>query len=117
VHRSGGQQSFRKRYPAHSPQRPSRTLIGGSRPDKSDNHPVRNRLRDTAEELPNLFERFHQADPSRARPTGGAEMGLTTAKQSVEAHGGYIYAGITLGHGSRFTFEIPLVEKTTEGAA
>jgi len=69
-----------------------------------------------AEELPNLFERFHRVDPSRARSTGGAGLGLTIAKQLVEAHGGYIYAESTLGHGSRFTFEIPLAEKATEGA-
>ena len=69
-----------------------------------------------AEELPNLFERFHRVDPSRARSTGGAGLGLTIAKQLVEAHGCYIYAESTLGHGSRFTFEIPLAEKATEGA-
>ena len=68
-----------------------------------------------AEELPNLFERFHRVDPSRTRSTGGAGLGLTIAKQLVEAHGGYIYAESTLGHGSRFTFEIPLAEKATEG--
>ena len=69
-----------------------------------------------AEELPNLFERFHRVDPSRARSTGGAALGLTIAKQLVEAHGGYIYAESALGHGSRFTFEIPLAGKATEGA-
>ena len=68
------------------------------------------------QELPNRFERFHRVDPSRARSTGGAGMGLTIAKQLVEAHGGYIYAESTLGHGSRFTFEIPLAGKATEGA-
>ena len=69
-----------------------------------------------AEELPNLFERFHRVDPSRTRSTGGAGLGLTIAKQLVEAHGCYIYAESTLGHGSRFTFEIPLAGKATEGA-
>ena len=67
------------------------------------------------EELPDLFERFHRVDPSRARSTGGAGLGLSIAKQLVEAHGGSIYAESTLGQGSRFTFEIPLGEKSTEG--
>jgi signal transduction histidine kinase len=69
-----------------------------------------------AQELPNLFERFHRVDPSRARSTGGAGLGLTIAKQLVEAHGGTIHAESTLGQGSRFTFGIPLGENETEGA-
>ena len=62
------------------------------------------------QELPNLFERFHRVDPSRARSSGGAGLGLTIAKQLVEAHGGTIYAESTLGQGSRFVFELPLGE-------
>ena len=61
-----------------------------------------------AQELPNLFERFHRVDPSRARTTGGARLGLTIAKQLVEDHGGTIYAESTVGQGSRFVFELPL---------
>jgi len=60
------------------------------------------------QELPNLFERFHRVDPSRARSTGGAGLGLTIAKQLVEAHGGTIHAESDLGQGSRFVFELPL---------
>ena len=60
------------------------------------------------QELPNLFERFHRVDPSRAQTTGGAGLGLTIAKQLVEAHGGTIHAESTLGQGSRFVFELPL---------
>ena len=60
------------------------------------------------QELPNLFERFHRVDPSRARTTGGAGLGLTIAKQLVEAQGGTIHAESTLGQGSRFVFELPL---------
>ena len=60
------------------------------------------------QELPNLFERFHRVDPSRARSTGGAGLGLTIAKQLVEAHGGTIHAESALGQGSRFVFELPL---------
>ena len=61
-----------------------------------------------AHELPHLFERFHRVDPSRARSTGGAGLGLTIAKQLVEAHGGIIYAESAVGQGSRFIFEIPV---------
>lgn len=60
------------------------------------------------EELPNVFDRLHRVDPSRARSTGGAGLGLTIARQLVEAHGGIIRAESTPGTGSTFTFTLPL---------
>ncbi len=61
-----------------------------------------------AEDLPHLFDRLHRVDPSRARSTGGAGLGLTIAKQLIEAHGGTIRAESALGEGSRFTFTLPI---------
>ena len=60
--------------------------------------------------LPRLFDRFYRADPSRARATGGVGLGLSIAKQLVEAHGGRLWAESTPGAGSRFIFELPLEE-------
>ena len=62
------------------------------------------------DELPLIFERFHRVDPSRSRATGGAGLGLTIAKQLVEAHGGRIWAESTSGQGSRFIFELPAAQ-------
>ena len=60
------------------------------------------------DDLPLVFERFYRVDQSRTRSTGGAGLGLTIAKQLVEAHGGAIYAESEQGKGSRFVFELPL---------
>ena len=62
------------------------------------------------EEIESVFERFHRVDPSRARATGGAGLGLTIAKQLVEAHGGTIRVESTPSDGSRFVFELPLAK-------
>ena len=59
------------------------------------------------EDLPHVFERFYRADRSRARATGGSGLGLTIAKQIVEAHGGQIWAQSWLGAGSTFAFSLP----------
>ena len=60
------------------------------------------------EDLPFVFERFYRADPSRTRSTGGVGLGLTIAKQLVEAHDGAISAANTPGHGSRFVIDLPV---------
>ena len=62
------------------------------------------------EDIPQVFERFYRVDASRSRATGGVGLGLTIAKQLVEAHGGNIRAESTPGKGSRFIFELPLVQ-------
>ena len=61
-----------------------------------------------SEDLPHVFDRLYRADPSRTRSTGGAGLGLTIAKQLIEAHGGTIHVESTEGKGSRFTLTLPL---------
>ena len=57
------------------------------------------------DQLPLVFERFHQVDPSRAE--GGAGLGLSIARQIAEAHGGEIEARSVPGEGSTFTLLLP----------
>lgn len=61
----------------------------------------------SAEDLPNIFERFYRADESRARVTGGSGVGLAIVKAAVDAHGGKISAQSVKGEGTCFTITLP----------
>lgn len=80
---------------------------------QADEHAIVIRLQDTgegiaAEHLPFVFERFYRADPSRARETGGAGLGLAIARAIVEAHNGTIAVNSAgRGQGSTFTITLP----------
>jgi signal transduction histidine kinase/HAMP domain-containing protein len=59
-------------------------------------------------ELPHIFERFRQVDGSATRRHSGMGIGLALARSLVELHGGTIWAESVAGHGSRFTFALPI---------
>jgi CheY-like chemotaxis protein len=63
----------------------------------------------SADFLPHVFERFRQADGTRARPHGGLGIGLAIVRHLVELHGGTVHAfSAGEGQGSTFTVQLPL---------
>jgi len=60
------------------------------------------------DQLAHVFERFYRADPSRARASGGAGLGLAIVAAVVEAHGGTVDAESTPGDGTVFRVRLPL---------
>ena len=58
--------------------------------------------------LPKIFDRFYRADSARAKGTiDGFGLGLSLAKQIIEAHGGSVRVESTVGKGTMFTIRVP----------
>ncbi len=64
-----------------------------------------------------LFTRFEQADVSIRRRFGGTGLGLAICRSLVELMGGTIGARSTPGHGSVFSFDLPLPRAVAEPEA
>ena len=55
-----------------------------------------------------LFEDFFRTDHAKESGEIGTGLGLSIVKQTLEAYGGEISITSRLGHGSRFTFILPM---------
>lgn len=62
------------------------------------------------EHLPHLGERFYRVDPDRARPHGGAGLGLAISRSIVDIHAGALHIDSTPGEGTTVTVELPAME-------
>jgi signal transduction histidine kinase len=70
-------------------------------------------------DLPQIFNRFYRADPSRSRASGGFGLGLAMAKSLVEAYKGSIHAQSKVGHGTTISVQLPtlpIAKKQNHGA-
>lgn len=59
-------------------------------------------------DLQNIFNRFHRADVSRSRETGGYGLGLAIVKAMVQAYGGTISAESRVGSGTKMSVCLPI---------
>jgi signal transduction histidine kinase len=67
------------------------------------------------DQLPFIWERLYRVDPSRARASGGAGIGLAIVRQIVEAHGGSVGATSEAARTSIW-FRLPAAARTTTAA-
>jgi len=59
------------------------------------------------EELPYIFDRFHQVDGTMTRNQDGTGIGLSLVKEFVELHGGRIEVDSVVNEGSEFRVMLP----------
>ena len=61
------------------------------------------------EDMAKLFERYYHVDRGEAGIAGGTGLGLAIVRRIVELHGSAIRVESTLGQGTTFGFDLPLI--------
>ncbi len=79
----------------------------------SDHERLRVTVQDTGpgiarEDIPRLFQEFHQLQLTETRAERGSGLGLSICKHLVELHGGEIWVESEKGAGTAFHFALPL---------
>ena len=69
------------------------------------------------EDLPQIYDEFFRSQAAREFVPDGSGLGMSIVKAVVEQHAGTIAVASTVGEGTRFTVEIPIVEPAEEGRA
>jgi signal transduction histidine kinase len=92
----------------HSPQN-SAINVGIEQEDSQARITIRDQGEGVpAESLPQIFERFSRAEPSRSRKTGGTGLGLAICKAVVDKCGGSIEIQSEVARGTTVIVRLPL---------
>lgn len=65
-----------------------------------------------AEDLPNIFDRFYQANNLEKAKAGGTGIGLSLTKELVKAMGGDMNVESEVGKGTIFTVRLPITNRS-----
>jgi signal transduction histidine kinase len=68
-------------------------------------------------EIPHIFEPFYRGSTARASQTHGTGLGLSLAKEAMEAMGGRLTVSSQVGQGSAFTLHFPAVKRSQQPMA
>ncbi len=64
------------------------------------------------EDIPKMFSKFQQVGKKKSAEISGTGLGLAIVKELVQLHGGDIHVESELEKGTKFTFTLPLTNKT-----
>lgn len=86
-----------------------------SKLSKQEEHWVCLKVRDSGigvaeNQLPQIFDRFYQADASSTRHQEGTGIGLSLVKELVEIQGGEIWVTSKIGKGTSFDIQLPILQ-------
>jgi len=63
------------------------------------------------EDMPKLFQSFHQLDLAKEKGLGGTGLGLAISKEIISQHNGKIWVESEPGQGAAFQFVLPIKER------
>ena len=68
------------------------------------------------EDQPKIFNRFYRVDKARWRESGGAGLGLSIVKWTIEAHGGTVTLASAPNQGCTFRISLPASRVAAQGS-
>jgi signal transduction histidine kinase len=94
----------------YSPENTTVTIQGTTQDGTAQVNVVDQGIGISASDQAQLFSKFFRADSARRQGITGTGLGLSITRSLVEMQGGQIWVSSCLGHGSTFSFTLPLAQ-------